>query len=318
MKNSYSNIFSFNKKNIKKSVDNLNNGNIIGLPTETVYGLGGNAYSRSSVQKIFKLKSRPKANPLIIHYYKSKDILNDVIINENFKKLYKQFCPGPITFILKKKVGSKIHPLACAKLETVAIRFPKHKIARSILKKIDFPLAMPSANKSTNVSPVKAEHVFDEFKKKIKLIINGGKCKIGIESTVIDLTDFPKILRPGIIDKKKIEMILKKKIKNKSSNSKIRSPGMLKKHYSPGIPVLINQKKYDGKSAFIYLGKKYKNRKNFFSLSKSLNLDEAASNLYKIFRLVKKKGFKKIQIDKIPVRGSGIAINDRIKRASKT
>ena len=177
---------------------------------------------------------------------------------------------------------------------------------------------MPSANKSTNVSPVKAEHVFDEFKKKIKLIINGGKCKIGIESTVIDLTDFPKILRPGIIDKKKIEMILKKKIKNGSSNNKIRSPGMLKKHYSPGIPVLINQKKYDGKSAFIYLGKKYKNRKNFFSLSKSLNLDEAASNLYKIFRLVKKKGFKKIQIDKIPVRGSGIAINDRIKRASKT
>ena len=113
-------------------------------------------------------------------------------------------------------------------------------------------------------------------------------------------------------------MILKKKIKNRSSNNKIRSPGMLKKHYSPGIPVLINQKKYDGKSAFIYLGKKYKNRKNFFSLSKSLNLDEAASNLYKIFRLVKKKGFKKIQIDKIPVRGSGIAINDRIKRASKT
>ena len=197
----------------------------------------------------------------------------------------------------------------------MAIRFPKHKIARSILKKIDFPLAMPSANKSTNVSPVKAEHVFDEFKKKIKLIINGGKCKIGIESTVIDLTDFPKILRPVLLIK--IEMILKK-IKNGSSNNKIRSPGMLKKHYSPGIPVLINQKKYDGKSAFIYLGKKYKNRKNLFSLSKSLNLDEAASNLYKIFRLVKKKGFKKIQIDKIPVRGSGIAINDRIKRASKT
>ena len=110
--------------------------------------------------------------------------MNDIEINENFKKLYKIFCPGPITFILKKKYNSKIHPLASAKLNTVAIRFPKHKVIRTILKEIDFPLAMPSANKSTKVSPVRAKDVFDEFKKKIQLIIDGGKCKIGIESTV--------------------------------------------------------------------------------------------------------------------------------------
>ena len=244
--------------------------------------------------------------------------MNDIEINENFKKLYKFFCPGPITFILKKKYNSKIHPLASAKLNTVAVRFPKHKIIRTILKEIDFPLAMPSANKSTNVSPVKAKDVFDEFKKKIQLIIDGGKCKIGIESTVIDLTGFPKILRPGIIDKNTIEKILKKKIKNNIKGKKIKSPGMMKKHYSPGIPVLINQKKYDGKSAFIYLGNKYKNKKNFFSLSRNLDLNEAASNLYKIFRLIKIKGYKKIQISKIPNLGSGIAINDRIQRASKS
>ena len=118
--------------------------------------------------------------------------MSDIEINENFKKLYKFLCPGPITFILKKKYNSKINALATAKLNTVAVRFPKHKIIRTILKEIDFPLAMPSANKSTNVSPVKAEDVFDEFKKKIQLIIDGGKCKIGIESTVIDLTGFPK------------------------------------------------------------------------------------------------------------------------------
>ena len=164
-----------------------------------------------SIQKIYKLKGRPKSNPLIIHYYSLKDVSKDIVINENFRKLYNQFCPGPITFVLKKKNGSKIHPLASAKLKTVAIRFPKHKVIRSILKKIKFPLAMPSANKSTNVSPVKAEDVFDEFKKKIKLIIDGGKCKIGIESTVIDLTSSPKILRPGIINKELIEKILKKK-----------------------------------------------------------------------------------------------------------
>ena len=318
MKNIYSNIFSFNKKILRKSIENLNNGDVVGLPTETVYGLGGNAYSKNSIQKIYKLKGRPKSNPLIVHYYSLKDASKDVVINENFKKLYKQFCPGPITFVLKKKLRSKINSLASAKLDTVAIRFPKHKNIRSILKEINFPLAMPSANKSTNVSPVTAEDVFDEFKKRIKLIINGGKCKIGIESTVIDLTNDPMILRPGIINKWSIEKILKKKIK-KNLNAKIlKSPGMMKKHYSPGIPISINQKKHDGKSAFLYLGNKHKNKKKFFSLSKNLDLNEAASNLYKLFRLIKKRGYKKIQIGKIPYLGSGIAINDRIQRASKS
>jgi L-threonylcarbamoyladenylate synthase len=318
MKNSYSNIFAFNKKILNKTIKNLNNSNVAGLPTETVYGLGGNAYSKISIQRIYKLKERPSSNPLIIHYHNYKDALNDIEINENFIKLYKFFCPGPITFVLKKKYNSKIHPLASAKLNTVAVRFPKHKVIRTILKKIDFPLAMPSANKSTKLSPVKAKDVFDEFKKKIQLIIDGGKCKIGIESTVIDLTGFPKILRPGTIDKSTIEKILKKKIKNNIKGKKIKSPGMMKKHYSPGIPVLINQKKYDGKSAFIYLGNKYKNKKNFYSLSRNLDLNEAASNLYKIFRLIKIKGYKKIQISRIPNLGSGIAINDRIQRASKS
>ena len=318
MKNIYSNIFTFNKQILKKSIKNLNNGNIVALPTETVYGLGGNAYSKSSIQKIYKLKGRPRSNPLIIHYYNLKDVSKDIIMNESFRKLYNKFCPGPITFVLEKKHGSKIQPLASAKLKTVAIRFPKHKVIRSILKEIKFPLAMPSANKSTSVSPVKAEDVFDEFKKKIKLIIDGGKCKIGIESTVIDLTSSPKILRPGIINKELIEKILRKKIKKNIAYKTIRSPGMMKKHYSPGIPILINQNKHDGKSAFIYIGNKYKSKKKFFSLSKNKDLIKAASNLYKIFRLIKKKGYKKIQISKIPNFGPGIAINDRIKRASRT
>tara|TARA_B100000575_G_C23079686_1_gene622015 strand:+ start:66 stop:1022 length:957 start_codon:yes stop_codon:yes gene_type:complete len=318
MKNSYSNIYTFNKQILKKSIKNLNNGNIVALPTETVYGLGGNAYSQNSIQKIYKLKDRPRSNPLIIHYYSLKEVSKDIVMNENFRKLYNHLCPGPITFILEKKYGSKIHPLASAKLKTVAIRFPKHKVIRSILKKIKFPLAMPSANKSTSISPVKAEDVFDEFKRKVQLIIDGGKCKVGIESTVIDLTSSPKILRPGIINKELIEKILRKKIRKSITRKIVKSPGMMKKHYSPGIPVLINQKKHDGKSAFIYIGRKYKNKKKFFSLSKNQDLNKAASNLYKIFRLIKKKGYKKIQISKIPNFGSGIAINDRIKRASKS
>ena len=318
MKNSYSNIFTFNKQILEKTINNLNNHKIVGLPTETVYGLAGNAYSRKSIQKIFRLKGRPKSNPLIIHYYNLNIAKQDIEINKYFKKLYKKFCPGPITFILKKKIGNNIHPMACSKLNTVAVRFPKHKVARSVLKKINFPLAMPSANKSTNLSPVTAKDVYEEFKNKISLIINGGKSKVGIESTVIDLTVKPKILRPGIIDNKLIGKILKFKIKISSNNKSLKSPGMMKKHYSPGIPVLINQKKHDKKSAFIYLGNKYKKRKNFYSLSKNSNLKEAASNLYKTLRMIKRKGYKKIQICKIPYKGSGIAINDRIKRASNT
>ncbi len=317
MKNSYSNIFTFNKKILSKTIKNLKNGGVIGLPTETVYGLGGNAYSKKAVRKIFKLKGRPQFNPLIIHYHNIKDVQNDAVTNKYFEKLYKLFCPGPITFVLKRKITSKISRYSCANLDTVAVRFPKNKTIRAILRKIDFPLAMPSANKSSSVSPVNSKDVYDEFKTKLKIIIDGGKCKIGIESTVIDLTSIPKILRPGVIDKKIIENSLKIKIQTHKKKSKIISPGMMKKHYSPGIPVLLNQTKHDGKSAYIYIGNKYKNKKDFFSLSKKNNLFLAASNLYKIFRIVKKKGYKKIQINKIPNYGAGIAINDRISRASK-
>ena len=314
MKNIYSNIFSFNKKTLHKSIINLKKGNVVGLPTETVYGLAGNAYSKIAVQKIYNLKKRPKKNPLIVHYLNYKDADKDAIFNHDFYKLYKKFCPGPITFVLRKKNKSKIQSSVTAKLNTVAIRFPSHRTTRSILKKLNFPLAMPSANLSSGISPVNALDVSDEFKKKIKIIINGGNSKIGIESTVISLIGKPKILRPGIIGVKTIKKFLK--ISTIKKSSKISAPGMLKKHYSPGIPVLLNKKKADKSCALITFGKKYKNKTNYFNLSKKSDLKEAASNLYKTFRKIKKQGFKKIYIVKIPNRGPGIAINDRLRRAS--
>jgi len=316
MKNIYSNIFSFNKKTLHKSIVNLKKGNVVGLPTETVYGLAGNAYSKKSVNKIYKLKKRPRINPLIVHYFNYKNAEKEVVLNDNFFKLYKKFCPGPITFILKKRIQSKIQSSVTANLNTVAIRFPNHRVVRSILKKIDFPLAMPSANLSSGVSPVNAENVADEFKKNIELIINDGKSKIGIESTVIDLTGKPKILRPGVISPEIINKILKTKINIARKNLKFKSPGMLKRHYSPGIPVLLDQKIFDTKHAFITFGKKYKNKKNHFNLSKKSNLKEAASNLYKTLRKIKKLKFKKIYVVRIPNKNVGIAINDRLKRAS--
>ena len=313
MKNIYSNIYSFNKKILKKTVDYLNRGNIA-VPTETVYGLAGNAYSNKAVRKIFNLKRRPKNNPLIIHYCSLKNLKKDVILNKNFLKLYKKFCPGAITFVLKKNKKSEISSLATANLDTVAIRFPKHKIIRSILKSLNFPLAMPSANLSSNLSPVNALDVFDEFRKKLNIIVDGGKSKIGIESTVIDLTGKPKILRPGIISKNKINQILK--VHLSKEKLKLKSPGMLKKHYSPGIPVILNKKPSSLNDAYIVIGKKFSNKKNFFNLSKNNNLNEAAANLYKTMRIIKKKGYKKIFVTKIPNLGPGIAINDRLKRAS--
>ena len=315
MKNIYSNIFSFNKKILTKTVNSLKRGNLASLPTETVYGLAGNAYSKRALKKIYKLKKRPTFNPVIIHYHNKQRAEKDVILNDNFLKLYKKFCPGPITFILKKNKETKINKLATANLETIAIRFPSHKVIRTILKSIKFPLAMPSANVSSNLSPINAYDVHDEFKKKIRIIINGGKSRIGIESTVIDLTDKPKILRPGIISSKDIKNSLKINLSN--NKTKIKSPGMLKKHYSPGIPLFLKGRPKKMDQAFIFIGNKYKKKINYFNLSKKGDLREAAANLYKTMRKIKKKGYKKIFVSKIPNIGPGIAINDRLTRASK-
>ena len=316
MKNNYSNIYSFNKKALRKTVRFLKQGNIVGLPTETVYGLAGNAYSSKAVKSIFKLKKRPKKNPLIVHYKNLNDAKKDVVLNKQFYKLYKKFCPGPITFVLKKIKNAKIDPLVTANLNSIAIRFPNHKIVRKILKNVNFPLAMPSANISSGLSPVSAKDVFDEFKKKIKIIINGGNSKIGIESTVIDLTGKPKILRPGIVSPKDVKEFLRLGLSD--IKSKIKSPGMLKKHYSPGVPVIIGKKPSDFNSAYIIFGKKIKRKnKNYFNLSEKGDLKEAAANLYKIMRKIKKKGYKRIFVSKVPNYGPGIAINDRLKKASQ-
>ena len=316
MKNIYSNIIKFNSKNLIKIINILKKDGIIGLPTETVYGLAGNAYSNSAIKKIFKIKKRLKKNPLIIHYYNLNHAKRDVLLDKKFYKIFKKFSPGPITYIVRKKSNSKIKPLACANLKTVGIRFPKNKIIREILKKLQFPLAMPSANKSSSVSPVKPLDVFEEFNNKIE-VVDGGVSKIGIESTVLNLVGKVCILRPGIITPKQIENILKIKLKTSTKQTIVKSPGSLKKHYSPGIPVCINKNKCPNNYAFITFGKKYPVTRNSFNLSRKSNLSEAARNLYKFFRSIKKRGYKKIYVVKIPNTGIGIAINDRLKRAAK-
>jgi len=317
MKNIYSNIFKVNNKNISRAINYLKKKELVGVPTETVYGLAGNAYSTQAVKKIYLLKKRPYKNPLIIHYFNLKQLKKDVELNDNFYKLYKSFCPGPITFVLKKKKNSFLSNLVVGGLKTVAVRIPKNKTLRQILKSLNFPLAIPSANKSTQISPVSAEDVACEFNSSIKFILNGGKCKIGLESTVVDLTSKVRILRPGFISPSNISKILKKKITILKESKIIKAPGMLKRHYSPGIPMKLNQKQAKDNEAFIVFGKKYKKTKNIFNLSYKSNLNEAARNLYKILRLIKSKNYKMICVSSIPQTGIGLAINDRLSRAAK-
>ena len=310
------NIYKNSQKNLNKAKILLKKNNVIGVPTETVYGLSGNAYSNKSIKKIYKIKKRPKKNPLIIHYYNIDKLKNDAYINSQFLKLYKKFSPGPLTYILRKKKNSKISPYANANLSTIAVRFPQNRIIRKLLKKLNFPLAIPSANISSSVSPVNAEDVVDEFGKKINFVLDGGNSNIGLESTVVNLEGRIKILRPGAISSTAISKILKKKIIIQKKINKINSPGLLKKHYSPGIPIKMNCNRGDDNAAFIVFGRGFKDGKNIFNLSSKGSLKEAAKNLYKTLRKIKNLNYKKINIVKIPKHSIGIAINDRLKKAS--
>ena len=306
-----------NLSNIKKAIKYLNNNECIGIPTETVYGLAANAYSDKATRKIFNLKKRPKKNPLIVHYYSLNDLKKDCVLDLNFFRLYKKFCPGPISFVLKLKNDSRISENVTNKKKTIAIRFPSHKLTRSLLKFLKYPLAAPSANLSKQISPVSKSDVIEEFGKKIKFTLDGGQSKIGVESTIVNLIGKPKILRLGGIERNSIEKVFIKNKKLKYIKKNIIVPGQGKVHYSPGIPIRLNIKKPKKQEAFILIKKRKFSKKNFYYLSKKNNLKEAAKNLYKTLRIIKKNKFKSIAVEKIPNIGFGETINDRLIRASK-
>ena len=305
------------QSNIKKAKNYLDKNHCVAVPTETVYGLAGNAYSNMSVKKIFNLKKRPKNNPLIVHYLDINKLKDDCHIDDNFIKLYNHFSPGPITFILKLKKDSKISKFVTNKQTSLAVRFPKHPLFRKLLKVLDYPLAAPSANISTRLSSVKASDVIEEFGSRIKYVLDGGRCQIGLESTIINLLSKPTILRFGGLDISKIEKILKKKVLIKTNSKKKIAPGQFPLHYSPGIPLRINAKKPKKNEAFVLIKKRNTTFKNYYYLSKNNNLQQSAKNLYTILRKIKKDGYKKIAVEKIQNKGIGKTINDRLSRASK-
>ena len=305
------------QSNIKKAKKYLDKNQCVAVPTETVYGLAANAYSNVSVKRIFKLKKRPANNPLIVHYSDINKLKNDCYINDDFIKLYRKLSPGPITFILKLKKVSKISKFATNKQNTLAVRFPKHPLFKRLLKSLDYPLAAPSANMSTRLSSVKASDVIEEFGSKIKYVLDGGKCQIGLESTIINLLKKPTILRFGGLDVSKIEKILKKRVLIKTNSKKKIAPGQFPLHYSPGIPLRTNAKKPKKNEAFVLVKKRKSTMKNYYYLSKNNNLQQSAKNLYSLLRKIKKDGYKMIAVEKIQNKGIGKTINDRLNRASK-
>ena len=306
-----------NQSNIKKAKKYLNKNCCIGVPTETVYGLAANAYADSAVKKIFNLKKRPKNNPLIVHYFDINSLKKDCFINDNFTKLYKKFSPGPITYVLKLKKNSEISKYVTNNQKSLAVRFPKHTLFKNLLKQLNYPLAAPSANITTKVSAVKIQDVKEEFGNKIEYILDGGKCAIGIESTIISLINKPTVLRLGGLDISKIQKTLGLKLDIAINPRKKIAPGQSHLHYSPGIPLRMNIIKPKNDEAFIMIKKRKTKSKNYFYIATKNNLDEAAKNLYSCLRKIKNSGYKSIAVEKIPNRGLGKAINDRLQRASR-
>ena len=315
MKNIYSNICKPTNNNLSKAKIAIEKGDVVAIPTETVYGLAANAYNTKAVKKIFSLKKRPSNNPLIIHFKNIEQIKKEVVINKYFLKLVKKFSPGPLTYVLKKKRNSRISKLANKGLATIAVRIPSERNTIKLLNILNCPLAAPSANRSKSLSPTTAKHVAEEFGNSIKMIIDGGSCKIGIESTVIDLTTKPKILREGGLSSEVIEKFLKMKL-TENNNKIIKSPGQIGLHYSPGIPIYMNREKSTKDGALIKFGNKNYGNQNTFNLSTGGSLKEAAKNFFNTLRIIKNKKFKSISINKIPNKDLGKAINERLKRAA--
>lgn len=300
---------------IERAQKILQKGDLIGLPTETVYGLAANALSDTAVAKIYTLKERPHFNPLIAHFTNAEEVKKYVYFNEWAESLAKAFWPGPLTLILEKKKEGGVSLLATAGLETLAVRAPAHPLAQRLLQGLDFPLVAPSANPSESLSPTTAQHVKNSFPN--LLVIDGGPCTVGLESTIVDLTgDKPVILRPGILTKSDIENALGLQLGETCENTPLKAPGQLKRHYAPSIPLRLNITQVNDGEALLSFGPHHLIAPKEINLSPTADLEEAAANLFSALAELDSPHHKGIAVMPIPKEGIGLAINDRLNRAS--
>ncbi len=311
---------------IKRAIALLNNDDVIAIPTETVYGLAENVHSEKATSKIFKLKNRPSFNPLIVHI-KLLAYLENVAIDIPDKaiKLAETFFPGALTLVLKKQ--TTIPDSVTAGKVTVAVRVPNHPVTISLLEQLNFPLAAPGANPFGSISPTSAEHVYTYFKDKLSLILDGGICQKGLESTIIGFQNNQPILyRHGSISVEEIESVIGKlKIITKNETTP-DAPGMLSKHYAPITKTFLTSdvneliKKHFGKKIGLLLFDQKITGATILCqeiLSTTSNLEQAASNLYSALHRLDKLRLDVIIAERFPDAGLGKTINDKLERASK-
>jgi L-threonylcarbamoyladenylate synthase len=311
--------------NLRQLAGVLQRGGLVAIPTETVYGLAANALDAKACRAIFRAKGRPANDPLIVHVLDLAHAEELAVFNAEARKVARRFWPGPLTIVLPKK--SCVPDIVTSGGPTVALRAPAHPLARKLLSLAQVPLAAPSANPFSYISPTSAAHVQQGLGSRIGHILDGGNCAVGVESTVLDLTHpaRPRILRPGAITAVQLEKALKRKVSTKlrpvKSNARQLAPGLLERHYSPRTPLRLTARPAGATKqiALIFLRKPAgKSTAQVYWLSQRGALDEIARHLYRVLRAADMGGYREIQLEKLPATAGGLAaaLHDRMKRAA--
>jgi L-threonylcarbamoyladenylate synthase len=307
-----------NASEVDRAAALLRQGGLVAFPTETVYGLGGDALSDRAIAAIFAAKDRPRFNPLIVHVPDAAAAQALVMLDRRASMLAERFWPGPLTLVLPRRPGSPISLLAGAGLATLALRVPAHPLAQALLRAAGVPIAAPSANRSRRVSPTTAAHVAEELEGRIAAILDGGPCAIGVESTVLDLAaERPRLLRPGGVPLETLEAMLGAIQRVTDGRGAPAAPGMLESHYAPSLPLRLEARDVSPDEALLAFGPNPPaGAAATISLSAAGDLAEAAANLFAALRALDRPDFAAIAVMPIPERGLGLAINDRLRRAA--
>ena len=306
-----------NDATLADAVERLGAGQLVAFPTETVYGLGADATRDDAVAGIFEAKDRPQFNPLIVHLADGADAALHVVVDTRARRLAERFWPGPLTLVLPRRSDCTVSLLCSAGLDSLGIRVPGHPVARSLLSRFGRPLAAPSANRSGQVSPTTADHVAQSLGSRIGLILDGGPCPVGLESTVLDLTTpRPVLLRPGSITAEEIAELIGP-LAERSDDQPANSPGLLASHYAPSLSVRLNAVASEAGEALLAFGPAPTSAAGVvLNLSESGDLRQAAARLFAYLRQLDQPEFTRIAVMPIPQQGLGVAINDRLRRAA--
>ena len=300
------------EKGYARAAGILGDGGLVAFPTETVYGLGGDARNDHAVAGIFDAKGRPRFNPLIVHVASPEAAQRFVEWTDAAERLAQTFWPGPLTMVLPLKPGTGLSPLVTADLPTLAIRVPAHTVAQALLRAFGGPVAAPSANPSGRISPTTAAHVMAGLEGRIEAVMDGGACAVGVESTILGLADGPVLLRHGGVAVEDIEAVLGAPVARRNEDGAISAPGQLASHYAPGAAVRLNAQTREPGEVLLGFGPVACD----LNLSEAGDLREAAANLFHHLHALDARGAKVIAVSPIPDTGLGRAINDRLRRAA--